>query len=455
LGQDVEVVRIRSGSGQMMSIPIASLPSYLSAKSPEEVQQVRKQLEKGSAVESSSRRKNFVREEAIRRPFRIEAGESIEEAVRRRVRRPRTRAELSSPRRSLSLGQDVEVVRIRSGSGQMMSIPIASLPSYLSSKSPEESQTIQKRVSYARTQTKRVRVSPGLVSSIRRILKKTKLTSDMQVRVVSIIEEDAQEAIAVLSENPIQKLLPLEVKKAIVVQLKQVVRQQKKVQRARTLERKTTRLRSVSSIMRQAKRIQTQAVRTQELVQKEKTSEQNISRITSSPQSRVIQTPQMVQKRQLVSRSAGTEDSSRSIRYVSPQTDAMYPVVKKPSSVEKKALVKKKKIKKERKEREKKKGKYGPTPAQKKQSWSVADEVLEEVLQEKPVPQVVQKEQSSQKANNNEKKARRKVNKNISEELLLEVLHELTEDTPEARQLLSEISVKVEFLKKIDDLRKI
>jgi hypothetical protein len=43
----------------------------------------------------------------------------------------------------------------------------------------------------------------------------------------------------------------------------------------------------------------------------------------------------------------------------------------------------------------------------------------------------------------------------MSEELLLEILHELTEDTPEARQLLRDISIKVDFLKKLDDLRKL
>ncbi|MAA77913.1 MAG: hypothetical protein CL916_01535, partial [Deltaproteobacteria bacterium] len=98
---------------------------------------------------------------------------------------------------------------------------------------------------------------------------------------------------------------------------------------------------------------------------------------------------------------------------------------------------------------------YGPRSAEKNRVWNAPDDVFDEVLQEEPTSPIIQEDQITQKANNNEKKEKRTVNKNISEELLLEVLHELTEDTPEARQLLSEISVKVELLKKLDDLRKI
>jgi predicted small secreted protein len=78
-------------------------------------------------------------------PDKLISDPIVEEAVRRRVSQSRVSAP-TSLRRSLVRGVDVEVVRIRSGSGQMMSVPIASLPSYLSTKSAPEVAEIRKQL---------------------------------------------------------------------------------------------------------------------------------------------------------------------------------------------------------------------------------------------------------------------------------------------------------------------
>ena len=439
-----EQVRIQTKTGRMVSIPIASLSSYLSTKSPEEVEQVRKQLER-APVEAVSKNKKtrVVQEESKTKPFRIEQGESIEEAVRRRVRRSRPIAP-STPRRSLVRGSDVEVVRIRSGSGQMMSIPIASLPSYLSTKSPEEREQIRRSVSYTRKASRNTVIST-LVSSIGRVLRKTDVPQAMQQEFIALIEEDPQEAIAVISKQNIQNLISNPLQKAIVSQIKQVV----KAQRSRIKRRVTTsraRLRSVSSIMRQAKLIQAKRKEQEVVQQKTDLGQQN---------RRVVHTPSIGQERSFISKRESNEvPLSRNIRYVSPQTSAVYPVVKRSPPPEKQVLIKKK-TNTDKEKKEPQKGKYGPKASQNKKVWSAPEDVFDEVYQEEAPSPIIQQDQITQKANNNEKKTKRTVNKNISEELLLEVLHELTEDTPEARQLLSEISVKVELLKKLDDLRKI
>ena len=133
-----------------------------------------------------------------------------------------------------------------------------------------------------------------------------------------------------------------------------------------------------------------------------------------------------------------------------------FPVVaKRDSDLEEEVIQKQSKKQRQTQKREQAKGKYGPKNSSSTEKvWSAPQDVLDEV-EIKPQSNVQKAKQKEQKAKINRKEKRRDVKKNLSDELLLEILRELTEDTPEARQLLGEIAVKVDFLKKLDDLRKI
>jgi hypothetical protein len=440
------LVRVSTETGRMVSIPMSSLPSYLSSKTPEEAERITKEVSR------------FVRErsETTRKKRKVNDQEDSVRIVRRLSRQG---IQSSSNRSSWLRKEQLDVVRVSTETGRMVSIPMSSLPSYLSSKTPEEAERITKQITqFRKTSSKKKKSKPretpkSVVSSVRRFLRQTGVLPEIQKRVVEIVQQDAEQSIEGILAHVQQGLIPPKVGQAIVVQIQRVVRLQQRRTRGTVSKRARNALRPLASVMRRAKMVQAQEVERQiDLVAT--TEVEEVSRIGRSIQ----RTWSSGAGRSLVSRGSKPHSQlpSRKIRYVSEKTETVYPVARGAAESLEEKRAKKKGKERSASKKVQSKGKYGPKKSGKGKVWSATDDIFDQIKEEEaPAPKIVKQKQTMQKAKKKGKKRSRDVNKKMSEELLLEILHELTEDTPEARQLLRDISIKVDFLKKLDDLRKL
>ena len=502
-GESPEIVRIRQDSGQVVSVPIASLTTFLQGKSSEEAERITKQVTRiveerkkiqvqrvSEGIDAVSKRPLLSRGESpeivrirqdsgqvvsvpIATLSTFLQGKSSEEAERittqvTRIVEERKKAhkklvskgiDVVSKRPLLSRGESPEIVRIRQDSGQVVSVPVASLPTFLQGKSPEEAERITKQISYkSKIVEKKASKSPTsthVVASVRRFLEKSEVPVIFRKEILALIEKDISVSIDTVEEAIQQQILPPKTGKALVVILKQERVRQRKVSSSQSVPSpKYSSLRPMASVMRRAKQeIVQQSVSSQTVVSAEA---QNIIYEKKPQQLGFSRSISPSKEHFVVSGVAAT----RSIQYISKPTETVLPVSKGSSKVENRSKIPDPPLSSSqtssRTKKEQPKAKYGPKKKSITKVWTAPDSMMETTEEEIGIPLEREEEkQILQKEKKKRKEPPRKVNPKISDQLLLEILQELTEDKPEARQLLKEISTHVDFLKRLDDLRKL